>query len=327
MPASPVVKSLRHAFTLVELMVSMSVLSLLVLMFGSMFNSASHAWLAGGGNAERRRNARTLTDYIGDELKGAMLPVQVVNLGSTGNLQFIINPPAGQVSSDYRYADCIFWQAPLATEATYGDIAEVGYFVKWDETDATEPRPMLCRFFVNPSSTDESGAIAPNPNFLIFDQSPTAWLSTSLLDLVAPATKKKGYLGILGENVVGFWVRSYGLDGQELPRDFDSRTGYTCQFQKFAAQPDGSFSKQTWTEKRYLPARVRISIAQVDSHYAALLPASAAKLRTLTTTASIHDAGDFLTAFRQQAVGSGPLSALLPGLRVYSTEVQLTNAQ
>jgi uncharacterized protein (TIGR02599 family) len=323
MQASPAARPPLRAFTLIELMVSMSVLSMLVLMYGSLFSSASNAWVTGGGNAERRRNARALTDYIGDELKGAMLPVQIVNRASTGNLQLVINPSSGQVSNDYRYSDCIFWQAPLATEATYGDIAEVGYFVKWDDSIPAEPRPMLCRFFVNPSTTDTTGAITPNPNFLIFDPDPTRWLSTSQIESVAPATKAKGYMGVLGENVVGLWVRSYGLDGQELPRNFDSRTGYTCQLQRY----DNSGSKQTWSEKRYLPARVQISIAQVDSHYAERLPAAATQLRTLTTSNSIHDATDFLAAFRQQAIGSGPLAGLLPGLRIYSTEVHLSNAQ
>ena len=43
---------------------------------------------------------------------------------------------------------------------------------------------------------------------------------------------------------------------QELPRSFDSRTGYTNTFQV----TDASGFKQTWKEKRYLPARVQISL-------------------------------------------------------------------
>ena len=301
----------------------MSVLSVLVLLYGSIFNNASQAWITGGGNTERRRSARALTDYIGTELKSALLPVEKLSANAQGNLQFVINPPASQVPAEYRHADVIFWQAPLATEATFGDIAEIGYFVKWDTTPAGDPLPQLCRFFVNPSSTDASGAIVQNPNYLIFDQNPERWLSASVIETVAPATKASGYVGLFGENVVGFWIRSYGLDGKELPRSFDSRVGYTSEFKS----TDSSGIKQTWTEPRYLPAKVQISIAQVDSHYANRLGPAASRLRQTVASASVRDATEFLEAFRQDAANSPELAALLPGLRIYSTEVQLANSR
>jgi prepilin-type N-terminal cleavage/methylation domain-containing protein len=324
MQVLPVDKTTHRAFTLVEVMVSASVISMLVLMFASLTSSASRAWISGSGNAERRRNDRALTDYIGQELKGAMLPVQTVNTTTNaGNLQFLINPTSGQVPGAYANADSIFWQAPLATETSYGDIAEVGYFVKWDNSDPTKLHPVLCRFFVNPSAKDTSGNVGQNPEYLIYDPSPNRWLSGSLLDSVAPATKVSGYKGVFGENVVGLWVRSYGVDGQELPRNFDSRTGYTCQL----GATDSSGFRQSWTEKRYLPSRVQISIAQVDSHYASRLPAAANQLQQLTNSTSIRDATDFLQVFRTSAAASPALRPLLPGLRIYSTEVQLSNAQ
>ena len=304
-------------------MVSVSVLSILVLMFSSLFSSASRAWVAGSGNVERRRNVRALTDYIGNELKAAMLPVQTVNVATTGNLQFIVDPSSGQVPTSYQNSDCVFWQAPLATEATYGDIAEVGYFVKWQADSSGVTLPTLCRFFVNPSTTASDGSIAPNSNYLIFDPSPTKWLSSSMIDTVAPATSASGYRGVFGENVVGLWIRCYGLDGTELPRSFDSRTGYSCKMQK----TDNSGNVQTWTETRYLPAKILISIAQVDSHYSQRLPAAANTLQQLTGSSSIRDAEQFLQAVRQQATGSSPLKPLLPGLRIYSTQVLLVNAQ
>lgn len=309
-------------------MVSVSVLSILVLMFTSLFTSASHAWIMGTGNAERRRNSRALTDYIGSELKAALLPLQTLavqggNAQTVGNLQFLINP-SGNIPAAYQNADSIFWQAPLATESTYGDIAEVGYFVKWQDNGKGETLPILCRFFVNPSTTSTTGTISPNPKFLIFDpSSATSWLTPELIDDVAPATAATGYLGFFGENVVGLWVRSYALDGTELPRNFDSRVGYTANLKK----TDDSGNIASWTETRYLPYRVQVSIAQVDSHYAPMLSAAAPTLKQLTGSTAIRDADDFLQAFRQQAAGSSSLKALLPGMRIYSTQVLLTNAQ
>ena len=315
--------------TLVELMVAVSVLSILVLMFSSIFSSASRAWITGSGNVERRRNVRALTDFIGNELKAAMLPVQTVNNSSSGDLQFVVDPSSTQVPADYQNADCVFWQAPLATESSYGDIAEIGYFVKWVPDDSNsrvpkDPVPTLCRFFVNPSSKDPtSGVLTVNSNYKIFDPDKNSWLTPPIIDRVAPAKASTGYLGVFGENVVGLWIRCFGLDGRELPQNFDSRVGYTCNMQ----QTDIHGNTQAWQETRYLPAKVEVSIAQVDSHYAPRLAAATAAIRTLTSSGSIRSAEQFLQAFRQQAAGNKPLSALLPGMRIYSTEVQLTNAQ
>jgi prepilin-type N-terminal cleavage/methylation domain-containing protein len=323
MPASPATDLRRRGFTLVEVMVSMSVLVVLVFLYVGFFDEASRAWLTGSGNAERRRSARALTDYIAGELKSALLPVQTVDNTGKGNLQFIIDPPLSQVSTDYAYADSIFWQGPLATETTYGDLAEVGYFVQWDDTTPTAPCPKLCRFFVNPSTTDTTGNITPNANFLIFDPLPTRWLSTSLIKTVAPASQASGYLGLFGENVLGLWVRSYGLDGQELPRNYDSRAGYTCHFNS----TDASGVTQNWTEMRYLPAKVQVSIAQIDSQNAHRLALAETQLKQLTNATTIRDAEGFLKAFRQATAGTPSLKPLLPGLRIYATEVQLSNAR
>ena len=329
-------------------MVSVSVLSILVLMFSSLFSSASRAWITGTGNVERRRNVRALTDYIGNELKAAMLPVQTFNVPTggnqttgnqtTGNLQFIVDPPTSQVGEAYQNSDSVFWQAPLATESTYGDIAEIGYFVKWLDVDKQQVNgtvikdkvPMLCRFFINPSTTDPNGGggLILNPDYLIFDeQDPNKWLSDALIAKVAPADTDNGYKGLFCENVVGLWIRCYGLDGQELPRNFDSRKGYQCKMQSTDAGGQSADHVQNWTETRYLPAKIVVSIAQVDSRYGPLVSNAATALQSITGNSSIRDAAGFLQAFRQQALTTPVLKPLLPGLRIYSTEVLLTNAQ
>lgn len=319
MPASPATDFLRNrrAFTLVELLVAISVLMLLVLLLSSLFSQVNSAWSSSEGNFERRRSARALADFIGTEMQGALLPVEGIVTNGQGNLQFIVNPPSTQVPADYRYADAIFWQAPLATETSQGEIAEIGYFVKWVASATQGERPVLCRFFVNPSVASASTTTA-NPDFLIYDPKPQAWLSQALLDKVAPATKDQGYVGMFAENVVGLWARCYGLDGTESPvakngAKFDSREGYDLNKGATPADP------------RYLPASVRISLAQVDSRSAARLGAAAASLKALTKSAK--DAPDFLEKLNAAAKSSPPLAALLPGVRIYTTEIQLLNAR
>ena len=297
-------------------MVAIAVLALLVGLLGTLFGQVSRAWITGEGNVERRRNVRALGDYIGAELQGAVLPVEGLAKNGRGNLQFVINPPA--IGTEFRNSDAIFWQAPLATESTYGDVAEVGYFVKWEAQ-----RPMLCRFFVNPSTGSGSAAAPNTAEFLIYDASPDKWLSDSILNaVVQPANKSQGYKGLLAENVLGLWTRAFGLDGQELApgvgkRTFDSRVGYLSAFET----TDAKGAKQQWKEQRYLPATVRVSLAQIDSHYAQRLGPVWETVRDLTKSST--DAADFLDKLRANAA----LASLLPGVRIYSTEVQLLNAR
>ena len=326
MQASPAIKLSRQprsAFTLVELLVSIAVLSLLVVLLGGVFSQVSRAWIVGEGSIEKQRGARALADFIGAELRGAMLPLEkrATNSPPKGNLQFVINPPTSQVPVDYRNADTIFWQAPLATETSFGDLAEIGYFVQWDETDPVSPRPALCRFFVNPSRASDASSgnpadpsgrplVEPNLDFLIYDADPRKWLSEGLLNKYAPATKKSGYLGLFAENVVGFWVRAYGVDGAQLPRSFDSRTGY----------PAGA-------PRYYLPGRVQVSFAQIDSHHAQRLAPVWETVRDLSRDTATRDAGEFVAAMRAAADQHGALRAILPGIRIYTTEVHLENAR
>ena len=316
----------QRGFTLVELLVAVSVFTLLVLMLSTVFDQVSRTWMRGEGQIEQRRNVRALADFIAVELQAAMLPIEGASKVGQSNLQFVINPPAKQVPDEYRHADAFFWQAPLATETSFGEIAEIGYFVKWvAATPDASPRPTLCRFFVNPSreNPEEPGVIAGNPAFRIYDADPGAWLSKRLLDSVAPARKADGYTGLFGDNVLGLWVRATGLDGKELPRDYDSRTGY--DYTHTFHDPSGAIGERT--ERRYLPATVRISLAQIDSRHAPRLDRVGSSLRALTRSPEIRDAAQFQERCRLLAQASAPWAALLPGLRIYATEVQLINAR
>ena len=303
------------AFTLVELLVSVSVLALLVALLSGSLQEVGKAWTRGEGNAERRGDARALTDFLASELQGALLPVSgSVGSSAQGNLQFLVNPASNRLPEACQLGDSIFWQAPLATDTTYGDIAILGYFIDW-----SGKTPSLCRLYIPPAIRNESGRVK-NPDFLIYDANPDAWLDAELLARnVAPAEKASGYRGLFAENVPGFWVRCHGLDGQLLPRDFDSRVGYDCQY-----RPEGHLS---YTEKRQLPATASISLAQVDSRHAHQLEQASAELQGILADPGVVDATTFLARVRAAADSSSTLAALLPGLRIYTTEINLLNAR
>lgn len=313
----------RRGFTLIEVLVAVSILMAIVAMMSMILSEVTRAWQRGEGRGERRRSARSLADFIAADLQGALLPVETVSKAGQGNLQFLVNPPSAQVPADYRHADAAFWQAPIATESSFGDVAEVGYFVKWMKTDASpEPRPVLCRFFVNPSTQDLSGVLAQNPDFKIYDPANSdSWLAAAVLERVAPADKKSGYVGLFADNVVGLWLSCTGLDGAELPKPFDSRKGYPLKVQF----TDSAGTLQTRTEQRYLPAAVTVSVAQMDARLAVRLDPVAATVRALSVSAS--DAADFVVRMQDAAKTNAAIRPLLGGLRTYTTQVQLINGR
>lgn len=336
--ATDLVTQTRRGFTIVELMVSITILSLLVVMLAGVFGQVSRAWTSGEAGIERRRNVRALADFIGAELRGAMIPLEGASYDAAGNaqdgnLQFVVNPPVSAVPDEYRNADAVFWQAPLATETSFGEVAEIGYFVKWDEADRANPRPRLCRFFVNPSKA-EGDTFVRNPAFLIYERQ-KPWLSKSLLDEIAPGNNERGtggqrngYRGLFAENVLGLWVECFGLDGTDRyeitgKRSFDSRSGYDCTFKAF--KTDGT--PQTWVERRFLPGSVRVSLAQVDSKSAARITPVWERIRELTRAGDVRNAADFQRVFREEAGHNPRAAAVLPGMRIYSIEVGLQNAQ
>lgn len=287
------------AFTLVELLVATAALSILVLVLVQIVSQTSQSWLSGEGGVERRRNSRSFTDFIGDELRQALKPIESQTTDSPGNLQFLVNPPASRLPNDCLNVDAIFWQAPLATETSLGDIAVIGYFVRW-----YQGKPYLCRLFINPSINSNEGLIR-NPSYLIYDaEDENSWLSPSLIDsLVRPTDKAAGYRGMFADNVLGLWVRCYGPDGQELPKPYDSRVGYECQI----STPKGTLI----TQQRRLPTVVHLSFAQVASRQAVLLPKMETMLRCLTAKPDIKDASDFLEHLRSIAPNSPSVAGLI----------------
>lgn len=319
MPALRAIKSSRSGFTLIEVLVATSILTVLVLAYCAMANSTSKIWLAGSGHIERRRNLRAIGEFVASDMRAALLPVQGKS-DNKPNLQFLLNPPA--LKSKYPYHDCAFWQAPIATEMTLGDIAEVGYFVQWDSLEES-PAGKLCRFFVNPSTGGSGSAATLNPNFLIFKDL-SSWVTPELVKTVAPADKENAYLGLFTENVLGLWLQPYDLNGVSLAsggnNSFDSRVGYKATF-------IGSDGNQQWKEDRFLPAKIVISIAQIDSTAAPRFKQVAESLRSLSSSSNCTSADAYLLAVREAAKSNGLLRSLLPNIQIYSTEVQLQNAR
>jgi len=300
----------REAFTLAELLVSMAILSLLVVMLSQMVNQAATAWARGESNKERMQDARAVVEFMSNELQSALLPV---NRPTQTGLQFVINP-AAITSATFNNRDSVFWQTPQATDQTQGDVAEVGYFVRWDTSVPANPKPILCRFFVNPR----------DPNFKIYS-APTAWLSDTILDAVAPGKKStdpaKNYQGLFAENVLGLWVTALDPTGQPITLDaagasitgFDSRKGYKYTDSSSATQTQSACS---------LPAAIDLGLVTLDSRSAKRITTDLqTKIQTLASTSTSAQ------AFVASAQSDPAFQPIIQGLRYFQTKVFLQNSK
>lgn len=354
----------KLAFTIVEVLLSITILSGMVIMLVNMFDQVSRTWNVTERQIESRRTLRAVAESIAADVRFALQPVApptAVNSPNTAtltNLQFLLNPP--HLSQKIMQPDCIFFQAPVATESTYGEIAEVGYFVRWVDTtdDVPEaarsrtpsfPVPRLCRFFVNPSTktiTEGVASVVPNPNFKIY--SDPVWLDDVLIQRVAPAVGESpadgapgGYVGLLADNVFALWVRAYTIDNrllpvsnQQAPFTYDSRKGYEY-FEAFKQQTGSG------TQKRlgFLPKKLIISLAMVDPRQVEQLGRQKTRIEEMVRSvrnsapdpntpadAIERDVTLFEQALREAADSSAEMRALLPAIKTYCTEVYLDNS-
>jgi prepilin-type N-terminal cleavage/methylation domain-containing protein len=273
--------SRRSAFTLVEMLTAVAVLLILGLVLVGITSQAAKLWTQGEGQIQYQERARVALDFIGKELKHAVLATN----GNNSSLEFVVNPSS--VSATYSYPNSIFWQAPIATDSSAGDLAEVGYFVQWNGTQAN-----LCRFFVNPSDT--------NGNYLIYQlpyTQPEQWVTDSVIAKVAPATQASQYQGLFLNNVLSFWVAALNVDGTAYGGD--SRAPAIINA----------------TPQHLLPAQVEISLVFLDASSAARITTSmAAAIKSLSTS----------TASAQLFVKQLPV-AIRSGARVATLLVNLDN--
>jgi len=313
----------------------MAILTLLSAMLVGILSAVNRQWSLAQAQIERCQDGRAILDKMGSELKSAALPA---NLSSTTGLQFIVNPPSAEgnsfgINSSYLNSSAIFWQAPIAHNTALGDIAEVGYFVKWGGTNSSNPQAELCRFFVDPAVVQNSASVS-NTNFLIYSQ-PGSWLTPNLIDAVAPASSAGNYVGWMADNVVGLWVRCLDAYGQPIMKSapgaiptvnyaaygFDSRMGYTDSRGNVKNGVSQLSSGPGFTQNLCaLPASVDIAIVVLDSKSALRITTAITPGATSTVTLDSFwtDINTFMTALPAD---------VKQGARLYSTRVNLLNAR
>jgi len=303
-----------RSFTLVEILVSIAILSILTFVLLTMLGSLTTIWQQGQAHNERRTVAQAVLDRMSRDLSMAVFPASRT---MTNGLQMVINPTG--VTSTYLYPYAIFCQAPVGTDSVsqgnyQGNLAIVGYFIQW--LNGTPGTPTLSRLLINPSSA----------NYGIYT-SPNAWVGNSILAANAPsafvsASANNNYAGLLAENVLALWVQALDPSGnpiqQTLPtgETFDSRYTYT-----YTNTPPNNQSalEVPVTGISAGPASLRIAVAVMDSRTAKQLTAKPTYTTTYPPTATSFWS-DIQTFYNS-------LPAIIQkGTEIQSTTVNLANA-
>ncbi len=220
------------AFTLLECLVAMAVLTIMVVLMASVASHVSKAWRDVNAANQRRSVARIPLQFMARELQALCPPVPMPGAAqSPANLQFVANLPvntgnATAIPADVLNPHALFWQA---LDSKDGSIVETGYFVRWDT--ASKPGnalPQFCRFFVGPHDSAD---------YIVYNQ--VGGVAENWLNMLPKVTTAKApdYQGLMSDNVLALWVRCLDVDGLPITRNaagqilnggygFDSRQGY-----------------------------------------------------------------------------------------------------
>lgn len=315
-----------QGFTLVELLVATAVLSLLLLVLGQFSSMLGNTLALGYGRAERRQDGRALIDFIGQEMRAAALPVdRMVEAGRPG-LQMVVNP--GSVTDKFCHPHAVFWQAPLANDTSLGNMAVLGYFVRWlPSAGGNPPKANLCRLFINPTQPGGGNTPVPNPNYRIYTRE-NDWITDAILNEAAPADDPSGYLGLFADDVIAFFVRCLDESGEVIKQGggetFNSRLGYSGKFKNEA----GSWAVRSIAGPA-LPHSVEISMVILDTRSALQLNDALAQ-RIQDIAANLGNDLDTNTSpaekMARQLQGDNTMRRIVQGMSTQSMRIYMENS-
>jgi prepilin-type N-terminal cleavage/methylation domain-containing protein len=193
------------AFSLLEVLVAMSVLSILLVLLLSVTNNASKLWRANENRVDSYREARAAINIIAHDLD---------SLYASTNTAFFAITPDGDTDSDLPSVKTgaskdgmdgkLFFLTALPADAqesgkNKSDLCTVGYFLAYDKTSLTgkgTPSYNLYRYFRSSDDTFEALKKAGKPfDGITTDTAPTG-------DTVE----------VLARNITGFKVEPYTIN-------------------------------------------------------------------------------------------------------------------
>jgi prepilin-type N-terminal cleavage/methylation domain-containing protein len=216
----------QPGFSLVEMMVGLSILVVLVAFLGAFTSHVQDIWMSTRGKIDTSQATRGVFLMMGQELSCA-----VADPGGLGGVkqypllfqaQLVQNPVLAS-ETRLRGTDSLFWQTAVV-DTPRGDISSVGYFVNQDRE--------LVRYFATPDIDDRFPQLGSNGAYSLtktvmgngvpssYDPAPL-WLNPPIATADFFETRINGRpsksCSAVMEGVAGLWFRCKDAEGQPIP--------------------------------------------------------------------------------------------------------------
>lgn len=205
------------AFTLVELLVSLALLSFIMLILAGVTESASNAWREGQSRTETFQSARTALEILTREITPAVVDTRMQFVVAPGDI--LARAGAKNVAPE---SPALLWMAPLGDE---GSLSCVGYYLYRD--DVRQFYRLKRLFIPAPTNTKASPYFprmisANNPRDPELRTSPVNadWFTRSW-DANAfdeeNAANSQGVVSSAADGIIAFWVQPLDVLGHPVP--------------------------------------------------------------------------------------------------------------
>lgn len=294
-----------RAFTLVELLIAITILVSIVLLLTAMVSGVSRAWTSGEQRVAQFQDGRAVLDLMARELSQAVI---------SPSLQFVqLTLPAA--ANQRAGSDSIFWQAP-GSSTTSGNLAEIGYYLVQDGTKSGADVYQLRRFFVLPTDTSNY-QIFTSPNQPTDTSAP--WVTSFVNNSTTPPLVSTP----VASGVLAFWVRCFDCNGDLIPWFSTSiKFNSAAHFQPSALGQSGSFkytSASSTARANLLPASVELTIVTLDA------PSFRRQLNIPDQAPYAQSTPDDLPA-KTSGFDQALLNANIKDARTFSTRVNLVSS-
>lgn len=324
-------------FSLVEVLIAITILSFLVVLLSLLVSGVSRAWTSGDQQAETFQNGRAILDLISRDLSQAVISPRLQCIQNPGSLDTLLTGSTTQVVN----SDAIFLQT-ISSSDPLGNVNEVGYYLTHRTDSAGNDHFELKRLFVPPTDPSQpAGTIQPNPAYHIYDSPSPVVYNTSATSIMPPWINLNGttfsgstrkdfeyFSSTVSDGVIGLWIRCLdgngdpipwlsGADGNTAPIKFNS----TAHFQPSIPGQAASFkytSPTTTAQASLLPPVAEITVITLDSRAFGRRPA----IPSIPASANPAEVPAKITAMNQSLLGQKITSA-----RIFSGKVILKNAQ
>jgi prepilin-type N-terminal cleavage/methylation domain-containing protein len=131
----------KAAFTLIEMMASVTILGMMMFLLFAAFNQTSKAWLQGESRVETFSSARAALDYMSRELAQAMVNTNGLQFFGTNSAVAFIAPAGDNYGARVDMAEIVYRLSQLPPNASPTALDPGGFF-----TNTISPYRLVRRF-------------------------------------------------------------------------------------------------------------------------------------------------------------------------------------